>query len=179
MGCDIHFFAEYRTAADQPWRFLPAPPTGHDWQKVKDLGDAYAGGPPYRYGELDPSTTGYRPGYETEYDDCLRDWFDDRNYWLFAMLADVRNDGSVEPILPAPHTRGWPDDCCPELEAERVLIEHTPSWLTVREMMDYFERRRLAVLARYTERFEACLREMVSVAGVDPENIRAVFYFDS
>lgn len=31
----------------------------------------------------------------------------------------------------------------------------------------------------YTEEFEACLRELVEVANTEPENIRAVFYFDS
>jgi len=31
----------------------------------------------------------------------------------------------------------------------------------------------------YTEQFEACLREMIEVAEVGPEDIRAIFYFDS
>tara|TARA_R110000803_G_scaffold20201_12_gene52265 strand:- start:837 stop:1295 length:459 start_codon:yes stop_codon:yes gene_type:complete len=152
MGCDIHFFAEYREDALSPWKFLPAPGSACD----------------YRYGEGDPE----RPGYDGHSVDrrYLRDWFDERNYVLFGMLAGVRGD--AEPVA---EPRGWPADLCPELEAERSDIEHTPCWLMVYEMQEHFARRPEHASAD----FETCLAEMVRVAGVGPENIRAVFYFDS
>lgn len=306
MGCDIHFFAEYRKDANSPWEFLPAPDDGLDYE-AENPEAAH----PYRFGVNKTDVPGYKPGYDYRYwspeetdPPSLRDWFDDRNYSLFGMLANVRNGrgfagcdmgDAVEPILPAPHTRGWPPDCCPELEAERANIEHTPTWLTVAEMQAYFDRKRsesrilrgvvpgsvyeklrdkgtlpeswsggisgkqIVVVApaiydlidkkkithkdtgapvepvnslvdvrdfpegmferekeqvrmhgimstlrggietapvdtkvrvyvraqwtvpfdEATKRFEACLAEMVDVAGVAPENIRAVFYFDS
>ena len=175
MGCDIHFFAEFRKDCNSPWQFLPAPPTGYDHLDEK------ASTVPYRFGIVDTSLPGYTPGYDNRYDGddvagFLRSWFDDRIYGLFAMLANVRNSWNIEPILPAPHTRGWPDDCCSQLRVEQEYIDHTPSWLTVREMLDYF------YALRADERpasFMECLDEMVAAAGVDPENIRAVFYFDN
>jgi len=38
----------------------------------------------------------------------------DRNYMLFAVLANVRNDGDI-PYISEP--KGVPDDCCPEFQA--------------------------------------------------------------
>jgi hypothetical protein len=165
MGCDIHFFAEHRKDADSPWEFLPAPP--HE--------------APYRYGACDTSQSGYQPGYDNRYSDpgwrgSMRDWFDDRNYDLFGALADVRTR-ELDPILP--ETRGWPVDCCHEIRGEEENIEHTPNWLTVREMLDYFGRLRPDVREAHASRFEECLREMLAASGREPENVRAVFYFDS
>lgn len=177
MGCDIHFFAEHRKDADSPWEFLPAPP--HE--------------APYRYGTCDTSKPGYQPGYDNRYEEPgvrgpLRDWFDDQNYDLFGALANVRTR-ELEPILPAratqpwedpDHTRGWPDDCCLELrEAYDDSDAHSRNWLTVREMLDYFDRLRSEHREFHTSRFEACLREMMAASGKEPENIRAVFYFDN
>lgn len=141
MGCDIHFFAEKRNATTGKWEFLPAPDAEGYMPGEADK-DTEGGAWPYRYG------TG-KDGYQGEDGDrWLRDWFDDRNYRLFGMLADVRNGtgfagcrtgNAVEPIA---MPRGWPADLSPELEAERANIEHTPTYLTVREMLDYFERKR-------------------------------------
>lgn len=198
MGCDIHFFAEYRDDENSPWKFLPAPGDGYDYKerdRIQAKGGKYECAHPYRYGVTSSECP---PGYDDRWRSpedtkplSLRDWFDDRNYRLFGMLANVRNYGEVTPILgeevigksegpygpeAIAHTRGWPDDCCEELEREREMIEHTPSWLTVREMLDHFKQ---LPPEETPNRFEACLQEMIEVAGVSPENIRAVFYFDN
>ena len=71
-------------------------------------------------------------------------FYSDRNYDVFAILADVRNgrgfagvdtgDGFVPLVQP----RGLPDDLSPELHAEaEASLDHTPSWVTVQELMDY------------------------------------------
>lgn len=71
-------------------------------------------------------------------------FYGDRNYDVFAMLANVRNgsgfagcdtgDGFTPIALP----RGLPDDLSPELRKEAdAMLEHTPTWLTLKELMDY------------------------------------------
>ena len=156
MGSDINFFAEKRNAETGAWEFLPAPEgegrrRGAAWPYRRSCEDRYDGG----Y-EVWPDGNRY-----------LRDWFDGRDYRLFGRLAGVRDDSAA----PISEPRGWPGDLSPELEAEREWIEHTPTWLTVREMQE-------GVPPEF-EDFHACLAEMVEVARADPESIRAVFYFDS
>lgn len=81
---------------------------------------------------------------DTEWGRDVREHFySGRNYDLFAILADVRNGRGFagvktgEGFVPISLPRGWPDDCCPELREVGGHIEHTPSWLTVAEVMAY------------------------------------------
>lgn len=62
--------------------------------------------------------------------------YTDRNYTLFAILANVRNsDGSVE-IIDEP--RGLPDDMSPELKAYFDCdYYHSMSYVTLQELVDY------------------------------------------
>lgn len=108
MGTDIHFYVEKRV--NGAWV------TCDTWKKE----DGYT--------DVD---------YKVQF-------FGDRNYDLFAILADVRNGHGFagvktgEGFVPISAPKGWPEDCCPELRAlfDRG-IEHTPSYLTVKEIMDY------------------------------------------
>lgn len=172
MGCDIHIFAEHRTGPDKPWTFLPAPDTGHDYtaeREAKERGETYSSPCKYRFTrwDKDPVPEGYEHFDANSPDEaCLRDWFDDWNYRLFGMLANVRNGVGfagvktgepIQPVLPADvtsppqpflpdyaseggieHTRGWPEDCCSELmEEAKYNMEHTPNWLTLKELQEY------------------------------------------
>ena len=57
---------------------------------------------------------------------CLREWFGDRNYDLFAMLANLRNGVGFagrrrgEVLDPIDEPRGIPEDASPEYREERV-----------------------------------------------------------
>ena len=71
---------------------------------------------------------------------------DDRNYNLFAMMADVRNGHGFagvrtgEGFAPIARPRGLPDDCCLDvmMAAERWAGNgHSHSWLTIAEIMSY------------------------------------------
>lgn len=64
-------------------------------------------------------------------------WYSGRNYDLFAILANVRNDGSWEQVVPL---RGFPDD------ASYQVVEdyegwgddaHSPSWITLEELFAF------------------------------------------
>ena len=78
-----------------------------------------------------------------------------RNYWAFAVLADVRNGYGFagfdrgDPITPISLPRGLPDDLSQELRAppdpdddgypstQKWLGNHSFSWLTLQELLDY------------------------------------------
>jgi hypothetical protein len=114
MGTDIHFYVERRTATG--WASCDT------WEP-----DEYDDDEPKRL------TVPYR-----------KHFYDGRNYDLFAMLADVRNGAGFAGVktgdgfVPICEPRGLPDDMSPELAAEAADgCDHTPSWLTVKELMDY------------------------------------------
>lgn len=89
---------------------------------------------------------------KNEYDDAVNaplrvstkdEFYGNRNYDLFAILADVRNGrgfagietGTGFNIIAEP--RGWPDDCSPEVAWEGDHIEHTPTWLLLSEILAF------------------------------------------
>ncbi|WP_086847005.1 hypothetical protein [Amycolatopsis kentuckyensis] len=67
--------------------------------------------------------------------------FSDRNYSLFAMLADVRNGYGFagvdrgDPVTPIDEPRGLPDDVSEALREECEDYGHTPSWFTLAELV--------------------------------------------
>ncbi len=69
-----------------------------------------------------------------------------RNYWLFAMLANVRNGygfagvDTGDPLNPIDLPRGLPADVSPEVAAQAALWDadgHSHSWLTLAELLAY------------------------------------------
>lgn len=156
MGCDIHLFAERRE--NGAWRILPPPP-GKGWtlkaatafrdnpaNKGKDFDDSLAA--PYRYEhERDPHNLALIARDGEDEASRLQSWFSDRNYRLFAMLADVRNGRGfagcdtgdrLEPIA-AP--RGVPFDASPEYKEEVDgwgVDGHSHTYFTVAELRTYF-----------------------------------------
>jgi hypothetical protein len=120
VGCDIHLAVERRNESGQWERVLPTEEARIPWLVEKaDEGAKWA----------------MRAVGVT--------WFDERNYELFAILAGVRNRFDIEPIsLP----RGLPDDLSDEARAldnydgddgDVYLGDHSQSWLTVKEILDY------------------------------------------
>ena len=70
------------------------------------------------------------------------DYPDDRCYDAFAILADVRNGSGFagvktgEGFIPISAPRGLPSDIT-EAARECLSDEHTPSWLSLRDLLDY------------------------------------------
>jgi hypothetical protein len=89
MGCDIHFYVEVKR--DGQW-------THHDWEKPYVVGK-------YSDGSVDFSRMMKDPLYIG------------RNYVLFSVLADVRNDYGISPIQ---SVRGLPADV-----SSAIMDEHT------------------------------------------------------
>lgn len=70
--------------------------------------------------------------------------YNDRNYDLFAMLADVRNGYGFAGIptgagfVPLAPQRGLPTDLCDEYRAlDYELGDHSQTWVTLAELLDY------------------------------------------
>lgn len=63
---------------------------------------------------------------------------EDRNYFLFALLADVRNHNNmIEPIC---HPKGVPADCCESVARDIIrwgCDGHSHSYFTLKELLDW------------------------------------------
>lgn len=73
--------------------------------------------------------------YEQEYQ--VIPIYDNRNYTLFSILANIRNYGNNEPIS---EPKGLPQDCCKEIreENERWGCDgHSHSYFTLKELIDW------------------------------------------
>jgi hypothetical protein len=111
MGCDIHLYVERRNG--QGWESCDV------WEKS----------------EYEPHEMTVPYG---------KHFYSDRSYDTFSILANVRNGygfagtDTGEGFVPIAAPRGLPDDLSPQLAAEAaIFLEHTPSWLTAKELMDY------------------------------------------
>jgi hypothetical protein len=75
-----------------------------------------------------------------------KQFYSDRNYDLFSILANVRNGYGFagvetgEGFVPISQPKGVPEDACPEYLAVVAQWDgdgHNHSWLTVRELLEY------------------------------------------
>ena len=117
MGCDIHLFVEYKDKAGKWHRARPR--ITAEWAvqaNAEAKAKAKPGEKPYLYAE--------------------KVWYDNRNYDLFAMLADVRNDG----FNPISAPKGLPRNVSPSVKKESDGWDcdgHSHSWLTLAELEAY------------------------------------------
>ncbi len=136
MGTDIHMAAEVRK--NGKWELVRAKVFKNDWYEPN----------PAKQNKFNREKFTNIP-------------YDDRNYNLFAMLADVRNGygfaGCItgQHINPISAPKGYPEDLSDELRAdvERDIYstdeyswsddrpylsnDHSGSWLTLKELLDY------------------------------------------
>ncbi len=122
MGCDIHMTIERRVNGS--------------WERVDEL-------PPRACTWCDGSGR-YQDGrqcYGCKGSGHCTAPYDDRDYTVFSVLANVRNDGNVKPIA---EPRGLPDDMVPERECDDEEEgspddhgDHSFSWLGLSELLAY------------------------------------------
>jgi hypothetical protein len=159
MGTDIHMAAEVAVYDENGertgWKAVPGPiidcwgcaGTGisHGWENGERVptGDTCRWcAKPELEEDNDYEYLGYRmtkyvePGKERDR------WYSERNYTVFAVLADVRNGAGFagvythDPIKPIDYPRGLPDDIVPETRAI-LSDEHSQTWLSLAEIMAY------------------------------------------
>lgn len=112
MGCDIHIHVEYKRDIDGEMKWI--------------CGDYFTRNPYYGVWDDEPELS-------------LVDFCGDRNYYRFAILANVRNYGNT-PYIDDP--RGLPEDVTKEVAAdcERWGEDgHSHSYFTLNELLDYQE----------------------------------------
>ncbi len=95
---------------------------------------------------------------------------DDRDYEAFSVLG-LENRGQQEAIVPL---RGYPRDLSAAAQAyirESDIWDHSPSWLTLRELLDYD--------SPETYLLPLLIKALRSVEEHNPEDVRIVFAFDN
>lgn len=121
MGCDIHLYVEKRV--DGKWV------SADEWFEDEDAPGTLS---VYKWGEGFTRLAG--PMYS------------DRNYDLFAMLANVRNGSGFAGVdtgngfVPIHDLRGLPDDVSENVSKSRNdwdIDGHSTSWATVQELLQY------------------------------------------
>jgi len=165
-GCDIHIYVEIRKSImekrklyggiNRDWRGDEEEMelVGYKWEKVgKVFKNLYHN--PERLKKWEEGRSG-REGHREE-DDDEDEWasiweeftecpYRDRNYDLFAILADVRNgsgfagDDTGDGFVPICETRGLPDDV--DEEIGKISDKwggdgHSHSWVTLKELYEY------------------------------------------
>jgi len=114
-----------------------------------------------------------------------------RNYDLFAILANVRNR-SIDPLTPINGPRGFPDDASPEVREAYEWWDpdgHSHSWFTLRELLD-FDWRKTVVNKTMEQTYRELagdfwtdtiprLIDLAKQHGVSHDDTRIVFWFDN
>lgn len=163
MGCDIHFYVEYREQELQQEQLLPSVRVPDDTPWAVDL-------VPNKY--YDPSD---EPGpFNWEYE--LRRWYDDRDYSLFYRLAGVR--GYQDEDEPIDDPRGIPEDACPRIK------EAVEAWGGDGHSHSYYTGAELSAVSWEAHpHFAETVRQIIEKAntdcGGDLNRVRAVFWFDN
>lgn len=157
MGCDIHCNLEYRRNEQSAWYDIDL------YNKNKYFGT---------------------DGDETEPEYWKVSLYTGRSYFLFGLLAGVRNH-NVEPII---EPRGIPDDVSESIKKcydSWSSDGHTPSWYTLYELKRAQKTLSELVLQELIDSIE--LRYIQSenygykktLTEDEEKNIRLVFWFDS
>lgn len=137
MGCDIHLYCEYRSAE-----------TDHEWLSC----DWYRRNP-------------YRKSDVTEPKWCCINAYGNRNYTLFGILAGVRSNDN--PTISAP--RGVPSDMSKQIRKEwenEAEWCHSFSWLTLKELIDYYDKYKSVKLHGLISKENA---ELLDNHGIHPD----------
>lgn len=167
MGCDIHFYVERWTSSN-------------DYSGPKDLSDDRE----RKLNELlEDVPTEYRwvsaDKWELEDSNWHIPWdleyYNNRNYYIFSILADVRNSGEVEPLG---YPRGIPNDAsigylykCGQWDSDA----HSHSYFTLEELLnvDWSQ-----YDSDYIEELMETIEKMKEIDD-DPLNVRCCFFFDN
>jgi len=167
MGCDIHFYVERWTSSNNY-----EGPRNLSEDREQKLNEVLEDKPTnFRWVSVDKWVKGdgeWSVPYHLEY-------YNGRNYYLFSILADVRNRGGVEPIN---YPKGIPDDAstgylykCDQWDGDA----HSHSFFTLEELLnvDWSE-----YDSEYIDDFMETLEKMKEI-DEDPSSVRCCFFFDN
>jgi len=172
MGCDIHFFLEKYSDED-----FEGPKNASEQRNIK-LNSILEGERVERWISADKwiiENKGKSDEYwSVPYEDSF---YDNRNYYLYSILADVRNYG-LDRIEPICEPRGVPEDAS---DGYRYVVDrwdgdgHSHSYFTLEELknVNWSEYNK-----EWIQDFLETIQKMKQV-DTDPKKVRAVFFFDN
>jgi hypothetical protein len=132
MGCDIHFYVEQRFINDEDKEDKKGIWVSIDRWCINFFSIMY------REESI--------PRWDVEF---TEQYYWKRNYFLFSILAGVRNHYNVVPIA---KPRGLPDDVTleiKELSISEGVDAHSHSWLTLKELVEFNWDRRFDYVHHY------------------------------
>ena len=187
MGCDIHVWTEVRVGGE--WLVLNTKTAklveANKGKNTEELRKAVEAVDRILDEESDGPEDGDWTGWFAKRDE-LKFWPDNRDYAMFAVLADVRNDGSIKPIA---DPRGVPEDASAYYQHQASEWEgdgHSHSWLTARELAAYPWQGAAKALyegedEKHGDRFDYILEAISEIQklATDPDDVRIVFFFDN
>lgn len=182
MGCDIHFFTERLT-------------TDNNYQGPKDVSEERENklneilineDPKERWVSADEWVR--EKDWDSDDEDKLTwevpygsNYYNGRNYYLFSILADVRNYG--EEITPIDYPRGIPEDASTgyKFQVDRWAGDgHSHSYFTLEELLnvDWETYNNSLGADGYLNQFLDVIEKMKEIDS-DPSKVRCVFFFDN
>jgi hypothetical protein len=166
MGCDIHWFVEKYTTEPENETVPNSKVNKRDNRVNELLGEKSDP----RWISMDKWEAEDYGGGNMHWSNYPNNFYNGRNYTLFAKLAGVRSWHGDSAICPP---KGIPDDASDAYIYITKQWEgdgHSHSYFTLKELLDedWSE----------FEEFQETLKEM-SKLDDNPENIRAVFFFDN
>jgi len=167
MGCDCHFYVERWTSSNDYEG--PRDLSEDREQKLNELLEDV----PTKFRWVSADKWKLDDGYwKVPYD---LEYYGSRNYYLFSILADVRNGNGVEPI---DYPRGIPDDAS---SGYRYMSDqwdgdaHSHSYFTLDELLNVHWSE---YDSGYIDDFMQTLEKMKEIDEY-PLNIRCCFFFDN
>lgn len=111
------------------------------------------------------------------------EFYEDRNYFLFAVLADVRNGYDIEPLS---QPKGIPEDSCYPI---KYIVDqwrgdgYSHSYFTLKEILEvdcdkYCTKLPEVDRTNWLDGFKETLNDLKELDN-NPENVRCVFFFDN
>ncbi len=177
MGCDIHFYTEVKT-------------TNYKYHGPRDENELSENRDSNLDHVLDNKDIKPRwittDTWEQEDDGSWsisydKRFYSGRNYFLFSVLADVRNGYNITPLS---DPRGIPNDCCYPIKFISEYWNgdgHSHSYFTLKELMDIdwskYEDRGIGS-GNWLDGFKNSINKMKLLSD-DPNNVRCVFFFDN
>lgn len=130
MGCDIHLYVEVYNETKQAWEEYVSLIPNPNYVPIRATGNLVD---IYRKQEFRRKADEWGSPHLKMVE---KRFYEGRSYSLFSLLADVRNDGTIEPIS---EPKGLPDDLSPEIQKlsdEWGIDGHSHSYFTLGDLLD-------------------------------------------
>lgn len=180
MGCDIHMYLEHKKAGKHLWQAV----SGKKLDSLMPLRDAW----------LRDIYKGNPKGLKESLRWSRKYFYHDRNYALFAMLSNVRNDGSIESLC----EEGNCDNEMPKDASDKVFNEyrhwdcdaHSLTVFTLEELLvdnkDFWEKETTDYDGKKCQYKDLCESFLASINAVathakwkNLDKWRIVFWYDN